>query len=199
LLRQLLRRFGVPLAFLWAITVASSVRNDDAWTVEEQLAGKRQPTQFGRALEQLGITFIAAKQPAGQRPRRAALGCACKIAHSELRLAQAADINSATPCCANSSPTTTAVSPGSLAKPHRLACRSESLERICCFLHERIVSNARRAVGWPRFQIPQQARRFSFAAPKYRSTSSRWRCPFYMAKLASNTAAIQGVTDSCCR
>jgi len=31
--------------------------------VEEQLAGKRQPTQFGRALDQLGITFIAARRP----------------------------------------------------------------------------------------------------------------------------------------
>ena len=62
LLRQLLRRHGVALAF-YGDHSGIFVRNDDHWTVEEQLVGKRQPTQFGRALEQLGITFIAARSP----------------------------------------------------------------------------------------------------------------------------------------
>jgi len=40
-------------------------------------------------------------------------------------------------------------------------------DRICCFVHERIVSNDN-VVQWEgrRFQIPQQARRFSFAGAK---------------------------------
>src|ERR1022692_4000840 len=62
LLRQLLRHRGIPLAF-YGDHSGIFVRNDDFWSVEEQLAGKRQPTQFGRALEQLGITFIAARSP----------------------------------------------------------------------------------------------------------------------------------------
>ena len=62
LLRQLLRGHGTPLAF-YGDHSGIFVRNDDFWSVEEQLAGKRQPTQFGRALEQLGITFIAARSP----------------------------------------------------------------------------------------------------------------------------------------
>ncbi|MFI5106689.1 MAG: ISNCY family transposase, partial [Terriglobales bacterium] len=62
LLRQLLRRYGAPLAF-YGDHSGIFVRNDDCWTVEEQLAGKRQPTQFGRALQQLGVTFIAAHSP----------------------------------------------------------------------------------------------------------------------------------------
>jgi hypothetical protein len=62
LLRQLLRRHGIPLAF-YGDHSGIFVRHDDFWSVEEQLAGKRQPTQFGRALEQLGITFIAARSP----------------------------------------------------------------------------------------------------------------------------------------
>jgi hypothetical protein len=43
----------------------------------------------------------------------------------------------------------------------------ENIERICCFVHERIVSNDN-VVQWEgrRFQIPQQARRFSFAGAK---------------------------------
>lgn len=35
------------------------MRNDDGWTVEERLAGKRQPTQLSSALEQMGVIFIA--------------------------------------------------------------------------------------------------------------------------------------------
>ena len=43
----------------------------------------------------------------------------------------------------------------------------ESLERICCFVHERTVSKDN-VVQWDgrRFQIPQQAKRFSFAGAK---------------------------------
>src|SRR6266581_3729627 len=62
LLRHLLRRYGVPLSF-YGDKHGVFVRNDDHWTVEEQLAGKRQPTQFGRALAQLGVTYIPANSP----------------------------------------------------------------------------------------------------------------------------------------
>lgn len=53
LLRQLLRRRGVPLAF-YGDHSGIFVRNDDGWTVQEQLSGKRQPTQFCRALNNSG-------------------------------------------------------------------------------------------------------------------------------------------------
>lgn len=62
LLRRLLRRQGVPLSF-YGDRHGIFVRNDYHWPVEEQLAGKRQPTQFGRALGQLGVTYIAARSP----------------------------------------------------------------------------------------------------------------------------------------
>ena len=62
LLRQLLRRHGVPLAF-YGDRSGIFVRNDNSWSLPEQLAGKRQNTQFGHALDQLGITFIAAQSP----------------------------------------------------------------------------------------------------------------------------------------
>ncbi len=94
LLRQLLRRFGVPLAF-YGDHSGIFVRNDDFWTVEEQLAGKRQPTQFGRALEQLGVTFIAANSPQAKGRVERLWGVLQDRLCSELRLAQAADIDSA--------------------------------------------------------------------------------------------------------
>jgi len=87
---------------------------------------------------------------------------------SELRLAKAADIDSAN-----------AVLRKFIADYNRRFARQpreaetawrtapQSLERICCFVHERVVSNDN-VVQWEgrRFQIPQQARRFSFAGAK---------------------------------
>ena len=167
LLRQLLRRHGVPLAF-YGDHSGIFVRNDDHWTVEEQLAGKRQPTQFGRALEQLGITFIAAHSPQAKGRVERLWGVLQDRLTSELRLAKAADIDSAN-----------AVLRKFMADYNRRFARlpreattawraaPENLDRICCFVHERIVSNDN-VVQWEgrRFQIPQQARRFSFAGAK---------------------------------
>ncbi len=59
MLGQVLRQHGVPLA-LYGDRFGALVRNDDHWTVEEQLAGRQDPTAFGRLLEDLGIAFIAA-------------------------------------------------------------------------------------------------------------------------------------------
>jgi hypothetical protein len=61
-LQSLLRRFGVPTAF-YGDRSGVFVRHDEHWSLEEELAGQRQPTQFGRALADLGITFIAALSP----------------------------------------------------------------------------------------------------------------------------------------
>src|SRR5450756_2181701 len=62
LLQCLLRRFGVPLSF-YGDRHGIFVRNDDHWSVEEQLAGRREPTPFGRARHQLGIPCYAARRP----------------------------------------------------------------------------------------------------------------------------------------
>jgi hypothetical protein len=167
LLRQLVRRHGVPLAF-YGDHSGIFVRNDDHWTVEEQLVGQRQPTQFGRALEQLGVTFIAAHSPQAKGRVERLWGVLQDRLSSELRLAPAADIDSAN-----------AVLRKFIAdynrrfarqpREHETAWRAapENLERICSFVHERIVSNDN-VVQWEgrRFQIPQQARRFSFAGAK---------------------------------
>lgn len=167
LLRHLLRHFGVPLAF-YGDHSGIFVRNDDIWSVEEQLAGKRQPTQFGRALEQLGVTFIAANSPQAKGRVERLWGVLQDRLTSELRLAQACNSDSAN-----------AVLRKFMADYNRRFARQpreaatawrpapENIERICCFLHERVVSNDN-VVQWEgrRFQIPQQARRFSFAGAK---------------------------------
>src|SRR6266849_2151147 len=160
LLRQMLLRHGVPFAF-YGDHSGIFVRNDDGWTVDEQLAGKRQPTQFGRALQQLGVTFIAANSPQAKGRVERLWGVLQDRLTSELRLAQAANIDSAN-----------AVLRKFIADYNRRFARQaresatawretpDCLDRICCFVHERIDSNDN-VVQWQgrRFQIPQQARR----------------------------------------
>lgn len=194
LLKQLLRRHGVPLAF-YGDHSGVFVRNDDNWTVDEQLAGKRQPTQFGRALEQLGITFIAANSPQAKGRVERLWGVLQDRLTSELRLAKAVDIDSAN-----------AVLLKFIADYNRRFARQprenptawrpapENLARICCFVHERIVSNDN-VVQWEgrRFQIPQQARRFSFAGAKvqiYQALDGR--LSFYYGDTRLEHSAVPG-------
>ncbi len=167
LLQSLLDRFGVPTAF-YGDRSSIFVRNDDSWTVEEELAGRRQPTQFGRALAQLGITFIAAQSPQAKGRVERLWGVLQDRLTSELRLAQAGDMHSAN-----------AVLRGFLADYNRRFARTpreaakawrpapDDLQRICAFRHERIVSNDN-VVQWDgcRLQIPPQNRRCSFAGAK---------------------------------
>ena len=94
LLHRLLRRFGVPLSF-YGDRHSVFVRNDDHWSVEEQLAGRRQPTQFGRALDQLGVTYIAAQSPQAKGRIERLWGTFQDRLTSELRLAGANDLDAA--------------------------------------------------------------------------------------------------------
>jgi len=169
LLHGLLRRCGVPLSF-YGDRHGVFVRNDDHWSVQEQLAGRRQPTQFGRALQQLGITYIAAQSPQAKGRIERLWGTFQDRLTSELRLAGASDLQTANQ-----------VLRGFLADYNRRFARAPretekawrpapaELDRICCFHHERSVSNDN-VVQWDgrRFHIPPQPQRFSFAGAKVR-------------------------------
>jgi transposase len=165
--RRLLRRYGVPVA-LYGDRNGIFVRNDDHWSVEEQLRGKRQPTQFGRALEQLGVTFIAAQTPQAKGRIERLWGIFQDRLTSELRLAEAHDLQAANRVLRRFLPDYNrrfARTARELEKVWRPAPRD--LERICCFVHERVVSNDN-VVQWEgrRFQIPPQPHRFSFAGAR---------------------------------
>jgi transposase len=167
LLQCLLRRFGVPTAF-YGDRSGIFVRHDDSWTLEEELAGKRQPTQFGRALGELGITFIAAQSPQAKGRIERLWGVLQDRLCSELRLAHAVDRESANAVLHKFVADYNrrfSRTPRDAAKAWRPA--PDDLQRICAFVHERIVSNDN-VVQWEgrRFQIPPQNRRFSFAGAK---------------------------------
>ena len=62
LFHQVFRDYGLPLAF-YGDGTGVLVRNDDHWTLEEELAGRQDPTHLGRALRDLGINYLRARSP----------------------------------------------------------------------------------------------------------------------------------------
>jgi len=63
LLRQIVTSYGIPVALYHDRHGIFERCKRDTETVEEQLEGKRIPTQFGRLLEELGITSIPSYSP----------------------------------------------------------------------------------------------------------------------------------------
>jgi transposase len=167
LLQSLLQRYGVPVAF-YGDRSGVFTRNDDHWSLHEQLAGQRQPTQFGRALVQLGVTFIAAQSPQAKGRIERLWGVWQDRLASELRLAKACDRDAANRVLQRFVADYNrrfARAPRDAEKAWRPA--PANLERICCFTDERIVSNDN-VVQWDgqRLQIHPQPRRYSFAGAK---------------------------------
>ena len=62
LLRRVVKGYGIPVS-IYQDRHSSLKRNDDHWSIDEQLAGRQSPTQVGAALEALGIEPIFARSP----------------------------------------------------------------------------------------------------------------------------------------
>lgn len=63
LLREVVRRRGVPLALYSDRHTIFQSRSDEPLSLEEQLAGGRLPTQVGRVLKELHVEWIGARSP----------------------------------------------------------------------------------------------------------------------------------------
>lgn len=94
LLRDVIRTHGIPAA-LYGDRTNIFVRNDRHWTLEEELAGERSPTQGGRILRELGVGYIAARSPQAKGRIERFWGTLQDRFVSVLRLAQAASLEDA--------------------------------------------------------------------------------------------------------
>ncbi len=74
LLRDSIRRKSVPLAWYSDRHGIFQRNGKEPWTLAEELAGRREPTQVARALEELGIKPHPRPLTAGQGQGRASLG-----------------------------------------------------------------------------------------------------------------------------
>ena len=141
LLRQVCTRTGVPQALY-------SDRHSIFWptngeTLQEQLAGRRSPTQFGRAMAELDIQLIAAHSPQAKGRIERLWGTLQDRLVSELRLGSvttAEEANAYLPAFIARFNRTFAVEaelPGSAYRPRLSRATADS---VLCFKHERVVS-----------------------------------------------------------
>lgn len=89
LLRAVVRRHGIPLAvYSDRHSIFFKTRDKDL-SLEEALAGRPEPTQFGRLLQELGIQLILARSPQAKGRVERLWGTFQDRLTSELRLANA--------------------------------------------------------------------------------------------------------------
>jgi transposase len=62
ILRQVVKKHGIPCS-IYQDKHTALKRNDNFWSIEEELAGRQEPTQVGLALDDLGIKPIFANSP----------------------------------------------------------------------------------------------------------------------------------------
>jgi transposase len=142
LLRQIIRRHGVPAA---AYTDRHGIFRRDArlpLTLAEQLDGTVEATQVGRALQELGIRWIPAQSPQGKGRVERLFGTFQDRLVSELRLAQARTLSEAQRVLARFLPRYNARFAHPPAHPEP-AWRPApaNLDRICCFKYLRTVQH----------------------------------------------------------
>jgi len=91
LLEQVVVRHGVPQS-VYQDCHSALKRNDDHWTLQEELAGRQDPTQVGAALEALGIEPIFALSPQAKGRVERLFGTLQDRLVASLRLAGVTDI-----------------------------------------------------------------------------------------------------------
>mgnify|MGYP001614658001 FL=1 len=93
-LRQMFLTCGLPLE-LYGDRFGAFVRNDDHWSLDEQLAGRQRPTQLGQAFEELAITYIPAGTPQAKGRIERLWGTLHDRLTAELRLAGITTVDAA--------------------------------------------------------------------------------------------------------
>ena len=170
LLRRIVRERGIPLA-LYADGHGIFVRPvTDKETIDEQLAGQRQPTQVGRLLNDLSIEMITALSPQAKGRIERLWETFQDRLVSELRLAGICTLEEANRFLDSYLPTHNArfaVSPADADSAYRPVPAKLDLTVIFSFQYSRIVANDNTVrVGATTVQIPENGERSSHAKAK---------------------------------
>jgi transposase len=143
-LKQLLAGSGIPLA-IYMDRHGIFKRNDTHWTLEEELAGERIPTQVGLALKSLGVEPIFALSPQAKGRVERLFGTLQDRLVSELRLAGIRTRDRATVFVNGSFKTDFnrrfSKPPEQSQAAWRPLPRGLDVERICSFRYEATVGN----------------------------------------------------------
>src|SRR3972149_3186384 len=143
LLREVIRRKGIPLALLSARHGIFQRSPREPESLEEQLAGQRAPTQVGRALQELGIHWLAAHSPQAKGRVERLFGTFQDRLSTELRLAGTSTLEEANQVLCEFLPRfnirfgVPAAQPGSA---HRPLLPGLDLDAVLCFKYRRTVA-----------------------------------------------------------
>lgn len=178
LVAQMITAYGRPLALyhdrhgIFRVLTGQTVRAGTATSalrLEDQLAGRTQPlTQFGRLLDELTITSIAARSPQAKGRVERLWGTLQDRLVAELRLAGVHDLAGANAFLATFLPrfnaqfAVPAAQPESAFRP--LDPASGPLDHLCCFKYARTVAADNTVTfGGQRLQLLPDAHRRSYA------------------------------------
>jgi len=170
LLRESVRAHGVPCAW-YSDRHGVFQRNDkEPWTLAEELAGHRAPTQVGRALEALGIQRITARSPQAKgRVERCWQTLQDRLG-KELRRAGACTLADANATLAAYLPRYNArfaITPADRTSAYQRLPRGVDLDSVCSFHYLRTVANDNTVrLEEHRIDIPPGPRRRSYAGCK---------------------------------
>lgn len=167
LLRDSVHAHGAPAAW-YSDRHSCFVRNDkEPWTLAEQFAGRREPTQLAGALEELSVERILAHSPQAKGRIERCWGTLQDRLVKALRRAGASTIDEANRVLADYLPrhnTRFSIRPADLADAHRRRPRCIDLDAVCSMHYVRTVTNDNTVRLDERLiQIPPGPRRRSYA------------------------------------
>jgi len=168
-LRSMVTHHGIPLS-LYRDRHGTFQRNDNYWTLEEELAGRQGPTQLGRVLEQLGIEQIAALSPQAKGRIERLWRTFQDRLRSELRLAQSATLEQAHAVLEAFVPDYNrrfAVAPRDSQSDFRPLSKKLNWDRLFSLRYERVVAKDHVVqFGSQRIQLPAREGRQGYAGQK---------------------------------
>ena len=166
LLKTVVKRYGIPLV-IYHDRHGALHRNDSHWTLEEQLAGRQDPTQVGLALEAFGIQSIAALSPQAKGRIERLFGTLQDRLIAELALAGIHTMQEANGFLRGFVPRFNrrfAVSPRESQKAWREVPREMDLDRIISFRYRSVVGNDNSVrIGGLILDLPPGPHRRSYA------------------------------------
>jgi hypothetical protein len=144
LVREIGASVGLPVA-VYTDRHGIFVRTEKRWTLAEELAGRQDPTQVGRALAALGIRSIQARSPQAKGRIERLWGTLQDRLVAELRLAGITTLPAANAFLKQKFlPTFTArfgVPPAEAGSAYRPVPRGLDLDRVCAFAYARQVAH----------------------------------------------------------
>jgi transposase len=144
LLREAVHKRGIPLAWYSDRHGIFARNGKEAWTLSEELAGRRKPTQVARALEQLGVNLILARTPQAKGRIERCWGTLQDRLVKALRRQNARTLADANQTLASYLPQFNKRFARPAADPqpaYRLLPRGTQLDAICSFHYTRTVAN----------------------------------------------------------